>query len=389
MSKEKRILYVIGTYGRGGSELQLLKLLQQIKKTTDLKPELYFCNCFGDEKIKLKFEQLNIPIHGRFFGIDDQSNSNFSLALFYNRITNNLTRLHDLIKIVLGNKITKIQSFLPAANFLATLTGALTFTDVYTGWRGLPSDGSKPNFFSSFLNSFSNLFSKKIIANSSKIIEAKEKYEWFVNKNKVSIIANIYEEPEFNQDALVFADNYFKNNKLLNKVNVLTIANIKFIKGQDLAIEAMALLPDNFHYLMIGGFQNEEYEKELKDKILKLALNERVHFIGLQNQEVCLQFLKKCDVYLSPSRSEGLSNSILEALMWGKKIVASDVGGASELLEDGQYGYLFDSGDISQLSALLSRAVSNDSLISNKRIYFEKKYSGSSAVDKYLKEWDF
>jgi glycosyltransferase involved in cell wall biosynthesis len=51
------------------------------------------------------------------------------------------------------------------------------------------------------------------------------------------------------------------------------------------------------------------------------------------------------DVFVLPSLSEGLSNSLLEAMASGLAVAASRVGGAAELLEAGESGLLFDPGD--------------------------------------------
>ena len=282
-----------------------------------------------------------------------------------------------------------MQSFLPEANFHATLAGFLTFKKVCTGWRGLPSNikpRDKKVYF--LVNTFSNLFSYKIIANTQKIIDEKKAFEKFVSSKKIEVINNIYVESDISKDAKNYADELFRKNELNGKVNVITIANVKEYKGHMHAIEAIKLLPENYKYLMIGD-DFDDYFQYLQKKISDYGLGERVLYLGKLNHDYAMAILQKAQIYLSPSKTEGLSNSILEALMYGKKIVASDVGGTSELLECGQLGYLFDLGDAAQLSALLSQANSDDNLLLDKKIYLEKKYSGSIVLDKYLKAWEF
>jgi glycosyltransferase involved in cell wall biosynthesis len=76
-------------------------------------------------------------------------------------------------------------------------------------------------------------------------------------------------------------------------------------------------------------------------------------------------------VFVLPSVSEGLSNTLLEAMAAGTAIVASDVGGNKEIVADEVSGLLFDSDDLDGLTRALSRLV-NDSVL-------RKRLSGAAA----------
>jgi glycosyltransferase involved in cell wall biosynthesis len=67
--------------------------------------------------------------------------------------------------------------------------------------------------------------------------------------------------------------------------------------------------------------------------------------------------LRAIDIFVLPSRSEALSNSLLEAMACGCCPVASRVGGNIELIRHGENGMLFDAGDVDQLSGLLNMLV--------------------------------
>jgi glycosyltransferase involved in cell wall biosynthesis len=73
-------------------------------------------------------------------------------------------------------------------------------------------------------------------------------------------------------------------------------------------------------------------------------------------------WLAALDVFVLPSRSEALSNSLMEAMACGCCVLASRVGGNSELVEDEVTGLLFDSGDVDGLAARLHRVVADPPL---------------------------
>ena len=73
-------------------------------------------------------------------------------------------------------------------------------------------------------------------------------------------------------------------------------------------------------------------------------------------------FLRAMDIFVSCSSSEAFSNAILEAMACGSCPLGSRVGGTPELIEDGERGLLFRSGDVHDLSDKLAILVSNDAL---------------------------
>jgi glycosyltransferase involved in cell wall biosynthesis len=69
------------------------------------------------------------------------------------------------------------------------------------------------------------------------------------------------------------------------------------------------------------------------------------------------EWLRAIDIFVLPSRSEALSNSLLEAMACGCCPVASRVGGNLELIRHGENGMLFEAGDVEQLSDVLQTLV--------------------------------
>jgi len=73
-------------------------------------------------------------------------------------------------------------------------------------------------------------------------------------------------------------------------------------------------------------------------------------------------WLRAIDIFVLPSRSEALSNSLMEAMACGCCPVASNVGGSPELVRNGETGFLFQPGDVAGLRALLTWLILDESL---------------------------
>jgi len=90
----------------------------------------------------------------------------------------------------------------------------------------------------------------------------------------------------------------------------------------------------------------------LAEQASALGLNGHVHFLGARND--IPQLLREMDIFVLPSLSEGMSNALLEAMATGLPIVATRVGGSTELVKDGISGLLVDAGDSDALGHMLA-----------------------------------
>ena len=129
------------------------------------------------------------------------------------------------------------------------------------------------------------------------------------------------------------------------------------MKGHQYLIEGIpAVLKKcpNTSFVFAGRGQ---LEKELKDQVHRLGLDERVHFLGLR-QDVST-ILALLDVFVLPSLSEGLSMAILEAMMAGKPVIATRVGGNPEIVLDGETGFLVPPRDSQTLADKLVTLLTN------------------------------
>jgi len=117
------------------------------------------------------------------------------------------------------------------------------------------------------------------------------------------------------------------------------------VKGFDLLIEALHRLLSgggDYHLLLVGDGPQRE---KLQGLARELRISDRVHLVG--HQDEVGQWLSLLDIYLNTSHSEGMSQSLVEALAAGRPSIATNVGDAAVVLgEDGGCGRLIPADDI-------------------------------------------
>ncbi|MEE8466961.1 MAG: glycosyltransferase [Planctomycetota bacterium] len=120
-------------------------------------------------------------------------------------------------------------------------------------------------------------------------------------------------------------------------------------KGLDVLLEALPRLSANVRLCIAG----EGPEREVLEALAAAsAVEGRVRLLG--RREDLPDLLAACDLFVMPSRAEGLGIAALEAMAAGRAVVASRVGGLGELVLDGVTGRLVPPDDVDALSAALA-----------------------------------
>ncbi len=135
------------------------------------------------------------------------------------------------------------------------------------------------------------------------------------------------------------------------------VGNLYPVKGHQYLIDGIPSVLEkcpNTSFVFAGRGQ---LEKELKEQVYRLGLDKRVHFLGLR-QDIP-RILAMLDVFVLPSLSEGLSMAILEAMIAGKPVIATQVGGNPELVLDGETGFLVPARDSQALATSLAILLTN------------------------------
>ncbi|MEO9209585.1 MAG: glycosyltransferase family 4 protein [Ginsengibacter sp.] len=109
--------------------------------------------------------------------------------------------------------------------------------------------------------------------------------------------------------------------------------------------------------LYFGGPDSDD---EIFDEWKKnLKFPEKIQLIGKLDPSGVKNYLRKADVVVIPSMQEGLPNVLTESCASGKPAIGSTAGGISEVIVDGETGYIFEKGNAEQLKELLIRSANN------------------------------
>lgn len=135
------------------------------------------------------------------------------------------------------------------------------------------------------------------------------------------------------------------------------VARFTYFKDHALLLRAFSRLSGETRLLLVGSGETLPAAKKLAEE---LGIRNRVEFTGARSDVPKL--LSQSDVFVLASKQETLPISILEAMRAGLPVIASNIGGISEEVIDGETGLLVPPGSVEALSAALERLLGNKQL---------------------------
>lgn len=120
---------------------------------------------------------------------------------------------------------------------------------------------------------------------------------------------------------------------------VIFAGRLSLEKGIDTLIEIGKKLPSDIQLIILGAGPEEQ-------KIKDFAKNyKNIHYLGYQNKKNTISLIQGSDILIQPSLKEGISSTILEAMACNTIVIASNVGGNTELIENGINGIIEEPND--------------------------------------------
>lgn len=134
-------------------------------------------------------------------------------------------------------------------------------------------------------------------------------------------------------------------------------------KAFDITIRALKLLPENIKLVIVGAGSDEEMLKSLTKE---LNLESRVIFVGKVDRSIVSNYRQISDIFVGPSRSEGLGNAFLSAMASKLPVVATREGGIAEFLFDKKHnpdkeptGWVVDKDNPEQIAEAVKDILAN------------------------------
>lgn len=162
---------------------------------------------------------------------------------------------------------------------------------------------------------------------------------------------------------------------------------VVYQKGLDVLLEALSLVPRRpLWELHVAG--DGPLRRQLEDRARELNIAERIFFRGWMRRPQLAAAMREMDVYVFPSRDEGMPNAVLEAMASGLPVAATAIAGCEELVVPESTGLLVPPDSPVELAESLARLIAEPSLRAAMgragRERVERDYSWESVARRYL-----
>lgn len=192
-----------------------------------------------------------------------------------------------------------------------------------------------------FLNTLMYSNAKVSVALSSVI---KEEILRVAPRAKTKIIPSAFSNTEVNEENAKEIKKRYENKFIIGHVGALDDGH----KGQSIIINIAKNIevshPD-IHFLLVGGGKDEKQFKEAAKGLSNITFEGFVNNVN--------DYIKSFNMFIFPSRNEGLGSTLLDVMNIGVAIIASSVGGIVDIIKDGKNGVLFDINNPLELENLI------------------------------------
>ncbi len=226
----------------------------------------------------------------------------------------------------------------------------------------------------------------KLVAISKQI--GKDAVSEGVNPEKILVIPNGVEPLDF--DPSVRAEKRAELNIQPGQLVVLSVGRLSYEKGHDVLINAIPIVLQKYSQTVFIFSGDGPQRSALEKKVDTLDIRQNVVFLGVRTD--VRELIAGADLFVFPSRSEGLGQALLEAMSVGITVVASNVGGIPEVIDHGMSGVLVTPENPQALAQAIIEMLVNEEqreiFSSAARESVRKKYPIQKMFDSYLKILD-
>lgn len=166
----------------------------------------------------------------------------------------------------------------------------------------------------------------------------------------------------------------------------LFIGRIMREKGIEEYLEVADMLTKEYsdiEFQILGSFEEEQYRS-----VLEKNTNPRIKYLGQSND--VRNEIREVDCIVNPSYHEGMSNVLLEGAAMGKPLIASNIPGCREIIDDGRNGYLFDVKSAVSLKEKIKQFIRlprehREQMGRYSRAKVEREFDRNIVVNEYMK----
>ncbi|KIC45534.1 glycosyl transferase family 1 [Ruegeria sp. ANG-S4] len=163
--------------------------------------------------------------------------------------------------------------------------------------------------------------------------------------------------------------------------NVLFIGRLSAVKGAPLLLETFAKVLRDHPAAQLTIVGDGDDRAALEEHARVLGLKEAVRFLGYCNQTEVADLLRQSDILVLPSFAEGVPVVLMEAMASRIPVIASQVAGVPELVNDGVHGFITPPGDLNTLAQRLNELLSNPKRCEQMGLSARKKIEAEYNID--------
>jgi glycosyltransferase involved in cell wall biosynthesis len=331
------VLYPVNELRVGGAEQQLLELVRGIDKR--------------------RFRPIVAPLYGGgALDAEFRAVPGVEVVDLNRRGKYDPSTLWRMARLLRSRRVDVVQPFLSPATFFGLVPALLVGTPVKIVTERCGVRRVRHLGYKLYRNSEDRLtrYADAVVANSA--AGRRHVLDRGITPDKVSVVYNGINLDRLTVDPTAPAAHRARFGVPDHGHVVGIMASLTPAKGHDTFLRAAALVSarrPGTRFVVIG---DGPLRRQLEALAAELGLAERVVFVGRQRRVA--DYLAACDVLVSSSRdNEGASNSILEAMALGVPVVATDVGGTAELVQDWVTGVLAPVDDHAAIAAALDRTL--------------------------------
>lgn len=263
--------------------------------------------------------------------------------------------VHRLKNIIQQHKIDIIYTFFPDSEIIACLAVRNSRRCLHIAARR--NFGHGHNLISLWRTRFTNIFIPNFIANCNAVKKRMKDLE-FIPLRKIEVISNPINDNRIERGLSKFIS---KNDLgIQNEAQIVGIvATLSPVKDHESFLLSAQIVLERFPQVqfVIAGRCEPDRRNKLDKIIKKLGVKKSVFFAGEHENPIPL--MKLFDVGVLSSKSEGLSNTLLEYAAVGMPIVATEVGGNPEIVVHGENGYLVPPSSPELLAKSIMKLLAN------------------------------
>lgn len=183
--------------------------------------------------------------------------------------------------------------------------------------------------------------------------------------------------------------------KLSDNIEILFVGRLEHRKGIDIIFECIPYICQKYNNVIFRFCGDDTInmpnsEKTYKDYFLSKynEFKDRVIFEGYISDEEIINRYSNCDIFIAPSRFESFGLIFLEAMIFSKPVIGTNVGGIPEVVSDGVSGILIEDENSEDLKNALIKLIENkdirESMGKNGRRIYEEKFTAEIMANKFI-----